>query len=276
MSSAAERDVPTSTTLEPVSDVATSSTATAAETSSAFVPASKETEVVGNEFASTSAPSDNTSSTSTTSPSLPQSDRPLHATSHADEASKTPPLPDGKTRPHPLLDDLKADEEDLDSKTQKSGEDAKRKSAMNALVQEASTQYPSPSSGFVPPVTEEDFKFGEVPKTAKLRLSKGVGLDKSNVSFRIGPGCCIDSVPLMINLPITYPANCREPGNNKRASWHRQSTRLDRSCFEQRTDGVRRQIDGTRVGRRECRNDVIISPSHVNILKSFTSNLSKQ
>ncbi|UZJ54564.1 hypothetical protein CBS101457_003884 [Exobasidium rhododendri] len=104
------------------------------------------------------------------------------ATSDNDESSRTPPMPNGEVRLHPLLDEaklggMKSTAPELHSEAPIENEiAAKEKSIarMDAITQEASAQYPSPSSGFVPPVTEEDFSLGSVPLSARVKMAATV------------------------------------------------------------------------------------------------------
>lgn len=58
--------------------------------------------------------------------------------------------------------------------------------AMDALALDAGSQFPSPSSGFVPPVTEQDFTLGNVPAVAKVKQASGEvgGTDTVRIDMR--------------------------------------------------------------------------------------------
>jgi hypothetical protein len=94
-----------------------------------------------------------------TSPSLASEESHLPDSSSKDGiVMMTPPLENGETRLHPLLD-----EHQIESLALKDTSSEAPHAPVDALSQDTSNQYPSPSGGFVPPVTDDDFTLGVIP-----------------------------------------------------------------------------------------------------------------
>jgi hypothetical protein len=111
------------------------------------------------------------------------------------EGEVTPPLPNGQKRLHPLFDEDKivseavARQENVESST-KNGGDPNKKSTekerpnalrlLDSLGNEAG--YPSPSGGFVPPITDENWALQQppVPRSADGKNSRSIQNDEMN------------------------------------------------------------------------------------------------
>jgi hypothetical protein len=82
----------------------------------------------------------------------------LEASSKDEMALRTPPLANGETRLHPLIDEHRSS-----IQGSKEAPSHPTSTSVDAIDSDAANQYPSPSSGFVPPVTEDDFTLSKIP-----------------------------------------------------------------------------------------------------------------
>lgn len=114
----------------------------------------------------------------------------------------TPPLPNGQKRLHPLFDEDKivseavARQEGIGGSTKNSGQPNKKNTEkerpnalrlLDSLGNEAG--YPSPSGGFVPPITDENWALQQppVPRSADGKNSKSLQADEGRKSMPPAP-----------------------------------------------------------------------------------------